>query len=153
MLRDVAHAPKACPGAWRTARPATKKHIVARAQRRSPWESFGAVSMYSVRSRMSLPPPGRSVSPAAAAAPAHVLLVEDDVEISRMVVDVLHENGFAASAVTSSREMDAVLERQKTDVVVLDIMLPGEDGRSICQRLRAQSGIPIIMLTALKEDV
>lgn len=82
-----------------------------------------------------------------------VLLVEDDVEISSMLLDVLSENGFRGSAVCSAVEMDAVLSREHVDVVVLDIMLPGEDGRSICRRLRAASAIPIIMLTALGEDV
>ncbi len=84
---------------------------------------------------------------------AYVLLVEDDTEISGMLADVLKENGFKTQTVTSAPEMDAALVKGDIDLVVLDIMLPGEDGLSICQRLRAESGIPIIMLTALKEDV
>jgi two-component system, OmpR family, response regulator len=82
-----------------------------------------------------------------------ILLVEDDPEISRMLVDVLSDNGFAASPVRSAIEMDAVLGREKVDLVVLDIMLPGEDGLSICRRLRAGSAIPIIMVTARGEDI
>ncbi|SDR57401.1 two-component system, OmpR family, response regulator [Rhizobiales bacterium GAS191] len=84
---------------------------------------------------------------------AHILLVEDDAEISRMLQDALSESGFMASSVTSAEAMDTVLRHSDIDLVVLDIMLPGEDGLSICKRLRAKSGIPIIMLTALKEDV
>lgn len=82
-----------------------------------------------------------------------ILLVEDDAEISRMLQQVLSENGFTTSWVTSAVEMEPVLERGNVDLVVLDVMLPGEDGFSICRRLRAASGIPIIMLTALGDDV
>jgi two-component system OmpR family response regulator len=93
---------------------------------------------------------------AAAARPEaqpHVLLVEDDLEISRMLQGVLSESGFAVSAVTDAGEMDAVLRLARVDLVVLDIMLPGEDGLSICRRLRAGSAIPIIMVTARGDAV
>jgi two-component system OmpR family response regulator len=95
------------------------------------------------------------MKPISAASPgaAHILIVEDDVEISRMLKQVMTENGFTASAVTSAAEMDPLLRRGGIDLVVLDVMLPGEDGFSICRRLRATSGIPIIMLTALDQDV
>jgi two-component system OmpR family response regulator len=83
----------------------------------------------------------------------HVLLVEDDDEIARMLRQVLAENGFAASWATSAAEMEKVLRRGNIDLVVLDVMLPGEDGFSICHRLRATSRMPIIMLTALGEEV
>jgi two-component system OmpR family response regulator len=94
-----------------------------------------------------------SIHPVCADVPAHILLVEDDAEISRMLTEALSANGFVVEAVTSSRDMDSVLERDHIDLVVLDVMLPGEDGFSICRRLRAASGIPIIMLTALGEPV
>ncbi len=88
------------------------------------------------------------------APPARVLLVEDDPEISGMVAEVLTESGFSVSAVLSASGIDEILsDGGGVDVVVLDIMLPGEDGLSVCKRLRASSTIPIIMLTALKEDV
>jgi two-component system OmpR family response regulator len=94
------------------------------------------------------------MAPAASPSSAgHILLVEDDAEISRMLRQVLSENGFAACAVASAAEMEPVLARGNVDLVVLDVMLPGEDGFSICRRLRATSSIPIIMLTALGEDV
>ena len=82
-----------------------------------------------------------------------ILLVEDDAEISRMLVEVLSENGFTALSVTSATEMEASMASATVDLVVLDIMLPGEDGLSICRRLRAASSIPIIMLTARGADV
>jgi two-component system, OmpR family, response regulator len=84
---------------------------------------------------------------------AHILLVEDDEDISRMLTTVLMESGFAASSATSSSEMDQVLLRGNVDLVLLDVMLAGEDGFSICRRLRTFSTMPVIMLTALGEDV
>jgi two-component system OmpR family response regulator len=99
---------------------------------------------------MSGPTP--SPSPASAT-PARILLVEDDEEISGMLAAVLAENGFVARAVTSAAEMDLHLARGDVDLVVLDILLPGEDGFSACRRLRAASNLPIIMLTALGESV
>lgn len=83
----------------------------------------------------------------------HVLMVEDDPEISEMMADVLRDNGFRVSCASSGIDMDTVLSRDAVDLLVLDIMLPGEDGLSICQRLRAKSGIPIIMLTARRSDI
>ena len=85
--------------------------------------------------------------------PYRVLLVEDDSEISQMLREVLSENGLTPYAAGSAQEMDRLLKQQDVDLVVLDVMLPGEDGFSICRRLRAASGVPIIMLTALGEDV
>ncbi|MET0969541.1 MAG: response regulator transcription factor [Tardiphaga sp.] len=90
---------------------------------------------------------------AASATGRHILCVEDDAEIASMLAEVLRESGFESSIVASAREMDTVLDRQHVDLVLLDIMLPGEDGFSICRRLRANSQIPIIMVTARGEDV
>lgn len=70
-----------------------------------------------------------------------------------MLTDVLSESGFVAWSVSSAVDMDKLLARQTVDLVVLDIMLPGEDGLSICRRLRAASAIPIIMVTARGEHV
>lgn len=86
-------------------------------------------------------------------AAVRVLLVEDDTEIAAMVTEMLTENGFHAVATESATDMDRVLRRQSFDLIILDAMLPGEDGFSICRRLRAASSTPIIMLTALGEDV
>ena len=84
---------------------------------------------------------------------ARVLLVEDDAEIATMLAEVLSENGFQIVAAQSATDMDRILRRRSFDLVILDAMLPGEDGFSICRRLRAVSSTPIIMLTALGEDV
>jgi two-component system, OmpR family, response regulator len=84
---------------------------------------------------------------------ARVLLVEDDTAISQMLADVLVDNGLSIDVVAGGEEMDRVLRRKEIDVIVLDVMLPGESGLSICRRLRATSNLPIIMLTALGEDV
>lgn len=81
-----------------------------------------------------------------------ILIIEDDREISRLLIDLLAENGFVAKAVENAREMDAVLQRDDADLILLDVMLPGEDGFSICRRLRSASPKPIIMLTARGED-
>src|ERR1700761_3537624 len=95
-------------------------------------------------------PPSSSVP---AVAKKRILYVEDDADIARMLTDVLRENGFDPSFVSSATEMDTALNRDSVDLVVLDIMLPGEDGLSICRRLRATSSIPIIMVTARGEDI
>jgi two-component system, OmpR family, response regulator len=83
---------------------------------------------------------------------ARVLLVEDDPAILQMVADVFADSGLAVSLADSGEAMNRALQRDAIDVVVLDIMLPGEDGLSICRRLRAESNVPILMLTALGED-
>ncbi|WP_051680053.1 response regulator [Pseudorhizobium marinum] len=82
-----------------------------------------------------------------------VLLVEDDEEIAVMVLEMLTENGLEAIAVGSSSHMDDALRKRAFDLIVLDAMLPGEDGFSICRRLRASSTVPIIMLTALGDEI
>jgi two-component system OmpR family response regulator len=82
-----------------------------------------------------------------------ILLVEDDHEIATMIVEMLRDNDFDANAVGSAAAMDAAIRKHSFDLIVLDAMLPGEDGFSICRRLRASSVTPIIMLTALKDDI
>lgn len=84
---------------------------------------------------------------------ARILLVEDDAAIASMLVETLTDSGFQAQATTSAAGMEAMLRKQDFDLVLLDVMLPGEDGFSICRRLRAGTTIPIILLTALGEDV
>jgi two-component system OmpR family response regulator len=92
-------------------------------------------------------------SPHSSVAKARILCVEDDAEIARMLTDVLEENGFEPFFVGSAMDMDAMLERDSVDLVILDVMLPGEDGFSICRRLRGISSIPIIMVTARGEEI
>jgi CheY-like chemotaxis protein len=83
----------------------------------------------------------------------HILVVDDDREISRLAARFLGANGCRVSVAGSGREMDRALEASRLDLIVLDLMLPGEDGLSICRRLRLSSHVPIIMLTAKGEDV
>ena len=82
-----------------------------------------------------------------------VLLVEDDREIARLLLETLSENGFHGNWASSSDEMDKILDDRPADLVILDVLLPGENGLSICRRLRAVSSVPIIILTARGEDV
>jgi two-component system OmpR family response regulator len=85
---------------------------------------------------------------------ARILLVEDDSTIQNMLADALRESGFSVGIAASGAEMDRAMGRDKIDLVLLDLMLPGEDGRSICTRLRASSAnLPIIMVTALGDDI
>lgn len=83
-----------------------------------------------------------------------ILIVDDDVRLRQLLERYLRDQGFVARAVEGSDSMDRALARDRYDLLVLDLMLPGEDGIAICRRLRtAQSDIPIIMLTAKGEDV
>ncbi|QPF82446.1 response regulator transcription factor [Bradyrhizobium genosp. L] len=84
---------------------------------------------------------------------ARILCVEDDADIARMLAEVLEDSGFRPLLVGSAVEMDVLLRRESFDLIVLDVMLPGEDGLSICRRLRTSSSIPIIMVTARGEDI
>jgi two-component system OmpR family response regulator len=84
---------------------------------------------------------------------ARVLVVEDDIETAAILAEVLNENGFQATSSGSATEMDRIMRGQSFDLIILDAMLPGEDGFSICRRLRVGSSTPIIMLTALGKHV
>jgi two-component system OmpR family response regulator len=83
----------------------------------------------------------------------HVLIVDDDREIRGLLAQYLEKHEFRTTAVAEGREMRRVLERSHVDLLVLDVMLPGEDGLSLCRELRGRSQLPIIMLTARGEDV
>ncbi|HEV7443788.1 MAG TPA: response regulator, partial [Steroidobacteraceae bacterium] len=83
----------------------------------------------------------------------HLVIVDDDREIRTLLSQYLEKHDFRTTAVAEGREMRRVMERSRVDLVVLDLMLPGEDGLSICRELRTRSQIPIIMLTARGEDV
>jgi two-component system, OmpR family, response regulator len=83
----------------------------------------------------------------------HVLIVDDDREIRGLLAQYLDKHEFRTTAVPDGREMRRVLERSHVDLLVLDLMLPGEDGLSLCRELRSRSQLPIIMLTARGEDI
>lgn len=80
-----------------------------------------------------------------------VLVVEDNREIRELVVRYLNEHDMTAIGVADGRAMRTTLERETVNLVILDVMLPGEDGLTLCRKLREHSRIPVIMLTALGE--
>ena len=83
-----------------------------------------------------------------------ILVVDDDLRLRSQLERYLVEQGFAIKAVPDASGMDRALERELYDLVVLDLMLPGEDGLSICRRLRGNgSEIAILMLTAKGDDI
>lgn len=84
---------------------------------------------------------------------AHILVVDDDREIRTLLRDYLEKNGFRTSAVADGNELRRALDRTQFDLIVLDLMLPHESGVDICRMLRESSDIPIIMLTALDDEV
>ena len=83
----------------------------------------------------------------------HILLVEDDREISALVARYLRTNDCRVSVAVDGREMDRHLAEGHFDLIVLDLMLPGEDGLAICRRLRRTSRVPIVMLTAKSDEI
>ena len=83
-----------------------------------------------------------------------ILLVDDDPELRQLLATYLGRNGFDTLLLPDTRQLDAYLERFAPHLVVLDLMLPGEDGLAACRRLRARGEtLPIIMLTARDETV
>ena len=85
----------------------------------------------------------------------HILVVDDDRDIRELVVDYLLKSGYRATGAANGKEMRAVLDKQAVDLVVLDIMMPGDDGLTLCRQLRSgqQKDLPILMLTARHDDM
>lgn len=81
----------------------------------------------------------------------HILVVDDHREIRDAVTRYLERNGMRASSARDAAEMDAKLRAGRFDLIVLDVMMPGEDGLSVCRRL-STDGPPILLLTALGEE-
>lgn len=78
-----------------------------------------------------------------------ILVVDDDMRLRALLERYLTEQGFQVRSVANAEQMDRLLTRESFHLMVLDLMLPGEDGLSICRRLRSQSNpMPIIMVTA-----
>jgi two-component system OmpR family response regulator len=84
---------------------------------------------------------------------AHILIVDDDREIRDLLSRFLAKHGYRVSTAADGRAMHRALADAAVDLVILDVMLPGEDGLSLCRGLRAGSSVPIVMLTAVGEDV
>jgi DNA-binding response OmpR family regulator len=77
-----------------------------------------------------------------------ILLIEDDARLAAMVADYLGEAGFRAAVAGTGAEAERQLKREPFDAVILDLMLPDTDGLELCRRIRAESNIPLLMLTA-----
>ncbi len=83
----------------------------------------------------------------------HILIVDDDAEIRTLLARYLEKNGMRATAVADGERMWRALEAGRFDLVVLDLMLPGDDGLTLCRDLRARSiDLPVLMLTARGEE-
>ncbi len=85
--------------------------------------------------------------------PPRILVLDDDPEIVELVTGVLERNEMRALGVSSTAEADKALMSFDADLIILDLMMPGEDGLTYCRRLRAKSEVPVIMLTALGDDI
>jgi two-component system OmpR family response regulator len=95
------------------------------------------------------------VNVAGMTASAHILVVDDDRDIRQLVCDYLLKYEYRVSAAANGAEMWKALAAHAIDLVVLDVMMPGQDGLSLCRELRARDEpqIPIIMLTALRDEM
>jgi len=83
-----------------------------------------------------------------------ILVVDDDIRLRELLQRYLTEQGFSVKVAADAKEMDAALAAGSVDLMVLDLMLPGEDGLSICRRIRGMGTIlPIVMLTARGDEV
>ena len=82
----------------------------------------------------------------------HILVVDDDREIRDLLNRFLVKHGLRVSTARDGTEMTRILDGAAIDLVVLDLMLPGEDGLSLCRKLRSTTNLPVIMLTAMGED-
>ncbi|MFY0401530.1 response regulator [Pantoea dispersa] len=84
----------------------------------------------------------------------HILVVDDDRDIRELITDYLIKSGYRATGAANGREMRAVLSSSLVDLVVLDIMMPGDDGLTLCRQLRSDplQNLPVLMLTARSEE-
>lgn len=85
--------------------------------------------------------------------PPHILIVDDDREIRTLLSEYLQKNGYRVTAVAEGKGMWRALEQTHIDLIVLDLMLPGDDGLKLCRDLRTRSQVPVLMLTALGEEI
>ncbi|MCT4662199.1 MAG: response regulator transcription factor, partial [Tissierellales bacterium] len=82
-----------------------------------------------------------------------ILVIEDDKEISKIIVSYLEKESYSVVAAYDGKKgFDVFQQEQNFDLILLDIMLPGMDGWSVCRKIRQQSNIPIIMLTARDDE-
>ncbi|MFL9673202.1 response regulator [Pseudomonas marginalis] len=82
---------------------------------------------------------------------SNLLIVDDDLEVLALLKKFFMQHGYAVETVAGGTELWAAMERHPADLIILDLMLPGENGLLLCQRLRQQYATPVIMLTAMGE--
>jgi DNA-binding response OmpR family regulator len=85
--------------------------------------------------------------------PPLILVVDDEPKVARLARDYLEKNGFRVIVCGDGQSALTMARREKPDLVILDLMLPNIDGREVCRILRRESDVPIIMLTALSEEI
>ena len=83
----------------------------------------------------------------------HILIVDDDGDLRVSIADYLGQHGYEVAVAADGADMEAVLKTTSVDLVVLDVMLPGEDGLSICRRLAETGGPAVIILSAMGEEI
>jgi len=83
----------------------------------------------------------------------HVLIVEDEVKIASLLQDYLRQSGYETDSLYNGSEVEGWLAENSTDIVLLDLMLPGQTGVDICKDVRKSSALPIIMITAKVEEI
>jgi two-component system OmpR family response regulator len=83
----------------------------------------------------------------------HILVVDDDQEIRTLLGGYLERNGYRVTLLPDGRELARTLEQRAIDLLVLDLMLPGVDGLTLCRELRTKSRLPVLILSARAEDV
>ncbi|MBM7324838.1 response regulator transcription factor [Agrobacterium sp. S2] len=82
-----------------------------------------------------------------------ILIVEDDLEIGKLLALTMQDNGMTPTIAEDGHVMQSLLRNNSFDLIILDVMLPGEDGLSLCRKIRAEKTIPVIFLTALGEEI
>jgi two-component system OmpR family response regulator len=82
----------------------------------------------------------------------HIVILDDDPEICNLLREYLEKNGLRATTVNNGKALWRMLDEKHIDLIVLDLMLPGEDGLELCRNLRARLNIPILILSALGEE-
>lgn len=82
-----------------------------------------------------------------------ILVVDDEPRVARLTRDYLEKNGFRVLTAADGQSALTIARREKPDLVILDLMLPHIDGREVCRILRRESDVPVIMLTALSEEI
>ena len=85
--------------------------------------------------------------------PQLILVVDDEPRVARLARDYLEKNGFRVTTAADGQSALTTARREKPDLVILDLLLPTIDGREVCRILRRESDVPIIMLTALSEEI